>query len=120
MAKLVDSGNNQYGIKGSFTWVAATHDSDFFEEFPFTSNVWSYITAGRTSGTGTVDVTLDFFLNGQWVELAVISAAAGNGSIFNRFNLMSGNPLTFDEPLPARLNFATSSYIGTISYELRW
>ena len=120
MAKLVDSGNNQYGIKGVFTWAAANRDEDFHEEFPFVSNVWVRLNPNRTSGTGSVDVTLDFLLNSQWVEMSTINASAATVATIARVNLMSGNPIQFGTPLRARLNFATSSYIGTIAYEVRY
>ena len=120
MARLLDSGNNQYGIKGVFTWATANRDEDFNEEFPFVSNVWVRIDPRRTSGTGSVDVTLDFLLNGQWIELSTINASAATIGTLSRVNLMSGNPIQFGTPLRARLNFATSSYIGTIAYEVRY
>ena len=131
MTKLVDSGNNQYGISGSFTW-AASETQDEFEEFPFIHNLWIHLRAERTSGEMIAviqlymnDAWFDFYRVQNGVGLSTTASAAeiDTGSLINwvsRANTMQGNPVPFDPPIPARLLFDQTNFVGTATYEVRW
>ena len=131
MAKLVDSGNNQYGIAGSFTW-AASETQDEFEEFPFFHNLWIHLGVDRTSGSMVPEIQI--YMNDQWyyfygvqngVGLSTSAAAINinSGAVDNRVsraNVMQGNPVPFMPPIPARIFFDQVNFVGTVTYEVRW
>ena len=131
MTKLVDSGNNQYGIAGSFTWTAADAvGSHRYEEFPFSHNIWVHLSVTRTSGT--ITPRIEMYMNDRWFAFYGITSgtglsptsgaiSSGAGSNFvNRANTMQGNPVPFHPPIPARLAFNHNAFVGTITYEVRW
>ena len=131
MAKLVDSGNNQYGIRGSFTWVVADGTGDHrYEEFPFSHNIWVHLGIDRTSGSVTPRIEL--YMNDRWFTfygitngtgLSATSGVVNAGAVdnrVNRANVMQGNPVPFHPPIPARLAFNHINFRGTITYEVRW